>query len=173
MSAGIQDSPEFGKREGGDTMREPAAAGGAAEGESDVNKLKHLEMIQGVINRMAANSFLIKGWCVTLVGAIIALASKDADRRFIAVAYYPVFMFWLLDGFFLNQEQLYRNLYDAVRLKQEAAIDFSMDAKTVPPPAGEKKPTWPRALFSRTLLLFYGVMVGAILLSMLIVLRYV
>lgn len=155
------------------TGEQAPEAGGIAEGEPEVNKLKHLEMIQGVINRMAGNSFLIKGWCVTLVGAIIALASKDDDKRFIAVAYYPVVMFWLLDGFFLNQERLYRSLYDAVRLKLEVAIDFSMDAKAVPPPPGKKKPTWLRALFSRTLLLFYGVMVGAILLSMLIVLHFV
>lgn len=30
------------------------------------NKLKHLELIQGVINRMASNSFKLKGWAVTL-----------------------------------------------------------------------------------------------------------
>ena len=150
---------------------EALAAGGPAGGESDVNRLKHLEMIQGVINRMAGNSFLIKGWCVTLAGAVIALASKDDDKRFIAVAYYPVLMFWLLDGFFLCQERLYRNLYDAVRVKAEADIDFSMDTTAAPTPPGGKSATWPGALFSRTLMLFYGVMVGAILLSMLIVLR--
>ena len=30
-------------------------------------KLKHLEFIQGVINRLATNSFLMKGWSVVLV----------------------------------------------------------------------------------------------------------
>ena len=30
-------------------------------------KIKHLEMIQGVINRMAGNSFALKGWSVTLI----------------------------------------------------------------------------------------------------------
>ena len=29
------------------------------------NKRKHLEFIQSVINRMAENSFLVQGWCVT------------------------------------------------------------------------------------------------------------
>ena len=33
-------------------------------------KLKHLEMIQGVINRMANCSFLLKGWSVTLIAAL-------------------------------------------------------------------------------------------------------
>ena len=43
------------------------------------NKLKHLELIQGIINRMASNSFALKGWAVTLVAGIFALASKDTD----------------------------------------------------------------------------------------------
>ena len=33
-------------------------------------KMKHLEMIQGVISRMANNSFMLKGWAVTLVAGI-------------------------------------------------------------------------------------------------------
>ena len=40
-------------------------------------KMKHLELIQEVIKRMANNSFLLKGWTVTLVTGILALASKD------------------------------------------------------------------------------------------------
>ncbi len=38
-------------------------------------KLKHLEMIQGVVNRMASNSFQLKGWSVVLVSALFALAA--------------------------------------------------------------------------------------------------
>ena len=33
------------------------------------NKRFHLEMIQGVVNRLAQNSFHIKGWSVVLVAA--------------------------------------------------------------------------------------------------------
>ena len=33
------------------------------------SKIAHLEMVQAVITRMAGNSFLIKGWSVTLVAA--------------------------------------------------------------------------------------------------------
>ena len=49
------------------------------------NKLKHLEMIQGIINRMASNSFALKGWSVTLVAGIFALSSKDANEICILV----------------------------------------------------------------------------------------
>ena len=39
------------------------------------NKIKHLEIIQGIINRMAGNSFALKGWAVTLIAGIFALAN--------------------------------------------------------------------------------------------------
>jgi len=83
------------------------------------NKLKHLEFIQSVISRMSGNSFLLKGWSVTLVAALFALAAKDSDRKYIVVAYFPVLVFWILDAYFLSQERLFRNLYDSVRAKKE------------------------------------------------------
>lgn len=49
------------------------------------NKVNHLEMIQGVISRMASNSFALKGWAVTLVAGIFALSSKDADKLYFLV----------------------------------------------------------------------------------------
>jgi len=79
------------------------------------NKLKHLEFVQNVISRMAANSFLLKGWSVTLVAAIFALATKDGNPSLLPVAYLPAFVFWFLDAYFLRQERLYRKLYDEVR----------------------------------------------------------
>lgn len=91
-------------------------------------KKAHLEMIQGVINRMSGNSFLIKGWAVTLVAGIFALSSKDADKLFFFVTYIPILLFWGLDSFYLLQERLYRALYNKVRLQNEEEIDFSMKA---------------------------------------------
>ena len=88
------------------------------------NKIKHLEIIQGVINRMAGNSFALKGWAVTLVAGIFALASKDADKLYFLVAYIPIIVFWGLDSYYLLQERLYRSLYDKVRLLPEDMIDF-------------------------------------------------
>lgn len=92
------------------------------------NKIKHLEIIQGVINRMAGNSFALKGWAVTLIAGIFALASKDADNIYFLVAYIPVTVFWGLDSYYLLQERLYRSLYEKVRFLPEDKIDFSMKA---------------------------------------------
>lgn len=91
-------------------------------------QLKHLEMIQGVITRMASNSFALKGWAVTLVAGIFALASKDTDKMYFLVAYLPIIVFWGLDSYYLLQERLYRALYDKVRQLPENKIDFSMKA---------------------------------------------
>ncbi len=75
-------------------------------------KLKHLELIQAIINRLAQNSFFLKGWSVTLVAALFVLATTDSHHTFIWLAVFPAIMFWLLDGYFLWQERLFRCLYD-------------------------------------------------------------
>ena len=92
------------------------------------NKLKHLELIQGVINRMASNSFKLKGWAVTLASGIFALASKESDKMYFLITYVPVIVFWFLDAYYLWQERLYRTLYNDVRMKDENDIDFSLNA---------------------------------------------
>lgn len=116
-------------------------------------KLKHLDFIQAIINRMAHNSFMLKGWSVILVSALFALtAAKDAKLIFVAFAYFPVIMFWILDGYFLWQERLFRKLYDHVRIMDESNIDFSMNTSDF---VGGKN-RWHRSMFSITLNIFYG-----------------
>ena len=68
------------------------------------NKIKHLEMIQTLINRMSSNSFMLKGWTVTLVAGIFALSAKDADKMFFLVAYLPILIFWFLDAYFYGRK---------------------------------------------------------------------
>ena len=46
------------------------------------SKIAYLQMIQAVIARMAGNSFLIKGWSVTLVAALFALAAANTNALF-------------------------------------------------------------------------------------------
>ncbi|WP_251861423.1 hypothetical protein [Clostridium sp. Marseille-Q2269] len=89
-------------------------------------KIKHLEMIQEIIKRMASNSFLLKGWSITLVAGIFALSAKDSNQKFFLITYIPLIVFWILDTYYLQQERKYRNLYDKVRSLEEDKIDFSM-----------------------------------------------
>lgn len=115
------------------------------------NKIKHLEFIQNVIIRMARCSFLIKGWCITLVAALVALAAKEDKTEILIVTIIPILIFWTLDGFFLYQERLYRSLYDEVRITKEELIDYSMNTSSF---VGGKK-TWFCSIFSKTLNLLY------------------
>ena len=128
-------------------------------------KLKHLELIQGVINRMAHNSFLLKGWSVTLISALFALAAKDSNQFFIYLAYFPCVTFWSLDGFFLWQEKMYRKLYEKVSTSSPESIDFDMNASKYK----SEVDSWFSVCFSITLRMFYGVIFGVIVLMMLII----
>ena len=119
-------------------------------------KIKHLEMIQGIISRMTNNSFLLKGWSVILVSALFALAAKDSSTYFILLAFFPAIAFWILYGYYLQQERLFRKLYDKVREMKNENIDFSMNASFV------KKEGWFCVCFSRTLLIFHGAIVMTI-----------
>ena len=130
---------------------------------SDERKHKHLELIQGVVNRLSTNSFLLKGWSVVLVSALFALSAADSRPAFVFLAYIPAIVFWGLDGFFLWQEQLYRKLYDHVRILKDEDIDFSMNTT---PFKTDGRTTWMKATFSKTLIPFHGVLILAIIVVM-------
>ena len=95
-------------------------------------KQAHLQMIQGVVNRLSHNSFLLKGWSVVLVSAMFALGASESSLLFVLLAYFPAIVFWGLDGYFLRQEKLFRALYDHVRLLAEEEVDYSMDTAMEP-----------------------------------------
>jgi len=130
---------------------------------ADERKHKHLELIQGVINRLSTNSFLLKGWSVVLVSALFALSAADSRPAFVYLAYIPAIIFWGLDGFFLWQEQLFRKLYDRVRVLPDDEIDFSMDTSAV---TGDDRPTLAGATLSKILIPFHGVLIVAVVVVM-------
>lgn len=113
--------------------------------------LKEVEVIQGIINRMAFNSFLIKGWAITLV--VVALLLKGAKYQ-VWIAFIPLLVFWFLDAYFLWQERMYRKLYDWVitsRLQTDENL-FNMNAYRFKDEVQSKL----RIMFSITLGWFYG-----------------
>lgn len=123
------------------------------------NKLKHLEFIQAIVNRMSVNSFLLKGWSVTLVAALFVLAAKDTRKEYIIIAYFPVLMFWVIDAYFLSQERLFRDLYDDVRIREADRVDFSMNTA----PFRSWRNSWAACFLSFSLLFFYLSMASVML----------
>jgi hypothetical protein len=114
-------------------------------------KLKHLEMIQAIINRMASNSFVFKGWSVTILAGLSAFAAKDASKKFLVVAFFATMLFWMVDAYYLSLEREYRKLYEKVAKKEPKQIDFSMKL-----PPYSKVRAWFSSLTAPIMTGFYG-----------------
>ncbi len=113
--------------------------------------IEELKLTQDIIKRMALNSFLIKGWTITLVIATLLL---KGDKFQALIAFIPILVFWYLDAYFLWLERLYRRLYDWIRLNRLTTDEhlFDMDYRRF---IKDEQPKI-RIMFSITLGLFYG-----------------
>ncbi|EKT4553219.1 hypothetical protein JE945_002408 [Flavobacterium psychrophilum] len=92
---------------------------------------KEIDLLQAVITRMANNSFLLKGWIVSLIAVLLAL-TKDTIvatqlSYFCVILLIPVFVFWYLDAFFLHKERCYIKLYEWVISNRQTSNDFLYD----------------------------------------------
>ena len=128
-----------------------------AKQDYDDKEIKHLEMIESVIERMGQNSFALKGWTMTLVVAICAFSAAGTERKFALVAIAPIIAFWFLDSFYLQKERKYRELYKNVTAHK--AEPFNMDISNI---TGNKT-AFIKCLFSVTEWLFYLVFIIAII----------
>lgn len=80
------------------------------------DRIKHLEFIQATIARQASHAFAIKGWSLTVAGAIYAYSATNLSCWLALLAFLPPVAFAWLDLFYLRQERLFRELYrDAYR----------------------------------------------------------
>ena len=68
---------------------------------------KHLEIMQGVITRMAENSRACKVWCVTLVAATLVLVARTGEPRHALIALIPTLSFLFLDSYYLALERAF------------------------------------------------------------------
>jgi hypothetical protein len=73
---------------------------------------EHLSLIQGIITRAASNSFLLKGWAVTLAAGLTAIAKTGTHENVAWIACGVVVVFALLDARYLAIERAFRTLYD-------------------------------------------------------------
>ena len=65
--------------------------------------LKEIDIIQSCISKVEQNSFIVKGWSISIVAVILALSPEDLNHRFLSVALAVVTLsFWFLDAFFLR-----------------------------------------------------------------------
>jgi hypothetical protein len=118
------------------------------------SKLKHLEFIQAAINRMAQNSFVFKGWAVTVAAGLSAFGAVDTKYGLLAIALVSTLMFWGLDAYYLWLERCFITLYGEVAAKTDDQIDFSMSINKVD---GVTK--WLKTCTRPHLLLLYGALI--------------
>ena len=112
--------------------------------------IKHLEIIQSIINRLANNSFLIKSWSMTIISVAILFISKNQNYSHCIILSFliPILGFWILDGYFLWQERIFREIYNDVRKQESTNFEMSISDQT-------KKIKWTNSIFSKTLNIFY------------------
>lgn len=121
-------------------------------------KLKHLEFVQAIINRLSTNSFLLKGWSVVLISGLFALAAAQDSKGFAIFSLVPASALWGLDGYFLALERNYRIMYKKIRVLTPDQIDFDMELVV-----DNGNMDFMRACFSKTLFVFHGSIVLSII----------
>lgn len=127
--------------------------------EINEGRLKHLEMIQATILKMGNNSFLIKGWNITLVSGILFLSIQYQNKNLGLLALAVNFMFWHYNAYFLNLEKLFRKLWDKkIKEPQNMPTDFSMDTKQF----GSNISFFKDSFRSHSLESFYGIAIVVI-----------
>ncbi|HKZ93691.1 MAG TPA: hypothetical protein VJ249_03805 [Candidatus Bathyarchaeia archaeon] len=127
--------------------------------------LKECEIAQDIISRMASNSFLIKGWAITLVVASLLIQGVSYHHY---VAFLPWIIFWIYDAYFLRMERLYRKLYgwlikNRASNNDEFLLDMSKDS--LEKRFGKEVPHTVRVMFFKTLIAFYGLLLIIIVVS--------
>ena len=72
----------------------------------------HLGIMQGVIQRMATNSASSKGWCITLVAALLVVVADKGKPQLALIALIPTLLFLALDAYYLALEKAFRQSYN-------------------------------------------------------------
>lgn len=117
--------------------------------------VKHLELIQAVIVRMAENSFRSKLLTVIITTILFALAAATTKPIFVFLSMFPAIAFWGLDAYSLWEERLYRTLYDNVRSSATNVEPFLFSVEEY---KAEVRP-WVNTLFSPRIFAFHGAVI--------------
>ena len=113
------------------------------------SRIRYLEAIQRVIDRLSNISFILKGWAVTLVAGLMALAANGSNLGFVLITYIPIAVFWFLDAYFLMMERQYRDLF-----KENIDLSQKLEQFTLKREKGDID-IFVKSLFSITMLLTY------------------
>lgn len=110
----------------------------------------YLQMIESVINKISSNSFLIRGWGITVIGGLMTIFLthlRNKSNWYILILCFVIcILFWINDAYYLYIERKYRILYNnAINNKVEV---FTMDISKI-------KKDFLSCMFSYTYLISY------------------
>lgn len=129
----------------------------------------HLGILQGVIERMAANSNSSKAWCITVVSAILVVVADKNKPDYALLALIPTLLFLALDTYYLAMERGFRNSYNSfVRKIHDGSL--TLDDLYLVHPKGETSQLQIEALKSFSVWGFYIVLGLLIIIARLYVL---
>jgi hypothetical protein len=96
-------------------------------------RVKHLDMVQTVIGRMANQSATLKNYCLTVTTAVCGFAIS-LERPWVAsLALLPIVTFCLLDAQYLRLERQFRSLFDLIRSEDWSTFPtFEMNRSRAP-----------------------------------------
>lgn len=115
---------------------------------------KSLELLQGIITRLSTNGFLLKGWTVTLVTALLTFTGTSGKENLAQLAYLPAGVFWILDAYLLAREQQYRQKFESTRKAEAEPYDFKLPNLAIS--------SWLMACVRPIMLLFYVALITVI-----------
>lgn len=119
----------------------------------NTNKIAHLNMIQGCVNRMASNSSMLKGLSVTILVAVFALIDETQWYLLTVISIIPFLMFSGLDAWYLRFERIYRNMYNkTLAVEDDAEITFDLTPSS---DFQSEKTAYCKCYFSKSILCFY------------------
>ena len=79
----------------------------------DENTREYLKMLQAIITRLNTNSFQIKTIATTIITSfMVFMYEKNQDKIVNFTICVLVFMFWVVDTYFLRSEKAYRKKYN-------------------------------------------------------------
>jgi len=116
---------------------------------------KETDIIQGIIKRLGTDSFLIKGWTVSL---IVATLIFQGEKFQVLVAFIPLLSFWFLDSYYQQQIKMYKKLYKWNILNRMDSDEYMLDIN-VNDRFKKSVPSRISLMFSDKLIWFYGAMV--------------
>jgi len=95
------------------------------------DRIRHLELLQAAISRMASASATMKNLCLIVVAGALAFLATSKEPAVALFAAILATAFWFLDARYLQQEKWFRDMYDAERVEhanEPASFRMTPDA---------------------------------------------